>query len=208
VTGTWDDLTRNHGKKAVMSLTISDKVLEAETNRQIPLLRSAIRPLLTGHERTALDFGCGYGRFTPMLANLIDGRAVGFDPCAEMLRAGHGHLSVDYVSCPTGQFFQELRATETRFDLILAFAVLGEPSVPVWITALELCNVLSPEGLMVIVEHVVPHPDPGRWWRFRPPGFYEEVFAACGVHLHEVGTVPQLDDTMTILAGSLSPPPA
>lgn len=207
MSSTWNDLTRQHGKRSVMSLTISDQELEAETARQIVILREAIRPLLTGREKTALDFGCGYGRFTPMLANLIDGRALGFDPSSGMIQAAQGHVSVDYVSCPTGQFFHELRGTQTRFDLILAFGVLGEPSVPVWATALQLAGCLSDTGAIVVVEHVVPHPDPGRWWRFRPPGFYEGVFSACGIQLHEIGKVPQLSDVMTIYAGRSTKPP-
>lgn len=202
---TWDNLTIQHGRKSVMSLAITDDVLEAETARQIPVLREAIRPLLTGHEKTALDFGCGYGRFTPMLANLIDGRAVGFDPSEAMIRAGNGHISVDYVTCPTAQFFQETTQTSTRFDLILTFGVLGEPNVPVWTTVMELCRLLADGAMIVVVDHIVPNPDPERWWRFRQPGFYEEIFRACGVALYEVGTVPQLGDTMTILAGRVTP---
>lgn len=205
MTDVWDQLVHSHGRRSVMSLVVSDEQLDGETARQIPTLREAIRPHLSGTEKTALDFGCGYGRFTPMLANLIDGRALGFDPSSGMINAAHGHVSVDYVSCPTDKFFQELRGTATTFDLILAFGVLGEPSVPIWKTALELRSILSDEGLLVVVDHVVADPDTSRWWRFRTPGFYEETFSACGVVLQEVGKVPQLTDLMTIYAGRISP---
>lgn len=208
MTETWDHLARTIGRKAVMNPAITDRELDAETARQIPVLRNAIRPFLNGREKTALDFGCGYGRFTPMLANLIDGRAVGFDPSAEMVRAGRGHLSVDYVTCPVDQFFDENRKTETHYDLILAFAVLGEPSMPLWDTTLGLAGLLSDDGLLAVVEHVVPRPDPKRWWKFQEPGFYESTFRACGVELQEVGTVSQLEDTMTIYAGGLIQPRA
>jgi SAM-dependent methyltransferase len=208
MTETWDNLVRTHGRRSVVSLSISDRELDAETARQIPILRDAIRPFLAGREKTALDYGCGFGRFTPMLANLIDGRAVGFDPSSAMVAAAQWHQSVDYVSCPTDQFFRETGGTKTTFDLILAFAVLGEPSVPVWTTAGFLSDLLSENGLLVVVEHVVPKPDFSRWWRFRQPGFYEEVFGAHCVDLEEVGKVPQLGDTMTIYAGRATPPPA
>lgn len=205
MTEVWNDLVRSHGCRSVMSIIASSEQVDAETARQIPLLREAIRPFLTGHEKTALDFGCGYGRFTAMLANLIDGRALGFDPSSAMVAAAQWHADVDYVSCPTGEFFHETQQAETRFDLILAFAVLGEPNIPVWSTAMNLGRLLSDEGMIVVVEHVVPSPDSSRWWRFRQPGFYEEVFCACNIALHGVGTVAQLDDTMTIYAGRISP---
>jgi SAM-dependent methyltransferase len=204
MTDLWDNLVKTRGRQCVMNPGISGAELDAETARQIPILREAIRPHLRGCEKTALDYGCGFGRFTAMLANLIDGRAVGYDPSGEMIRAGHGHISVDYVSCPPDQFFHETLKADTTYDLILAFAVLGEPSVPVWTTAGFLSDLLSENGLLVVVEHVVPKPDFSRWWRFRQPGFYEEVFGAHCIDMEEVGKVAQLGDTMTIYAGRFS----
>lgn len=203
MTDTWNNLTSQHGRKAVMSLKLSDQQLDTETARQIPILREAIRPFLNGTEKIALDFGCGYGRFTPMLANLIDGRAVGFDPSSAMVASAQWHTDVDYISCPTDQFFHETTQTGTHYDLILAYAVLGEPSMGN--VAPALSRILSPGGLLTIVEHVVPDPDPERWWRFQRPGHYETLFGACGITLRTVGTVAQLEDVMTIYAGRLHP---
>jgi SAM-dependent methyltransferase len=208
LTDIWDGLVRAHGRQVVINPTISGAKLDAETARQIPVLREAIRPHLRGCEKTALDFGCGYGRFTHMLANLIDGRAVGFDPSPEMIRMAQWHTAVDYVCCPPDRFFDETRKAGTWFDLIFTLGVLGEPNIPLWGTVADLASILSDNGLVVVVDHVSARPDVTRWWRFREPGFYEDAFRTSGIDIDVIGTVAQLGDVMTIYGGRFTPQPA
>ena len=197
----WDNLAVQFGPKSVMSLTITDEELNAETERQIPLLEQIIEPLLDWDEETVLDFGCGAGRFTQALADMIRGRATGFDPCAGLIERAPGGYNVDYVSCPADQFFAECRAQNTTYGVVFAFGVLGAPGLDLGLTARGLVDVLAPKGLLVIADHMSLMPAEGKWWIHRHPSFYRLLFSGLGIELHQEGIVTQLDNAFTILAG-------
>lgn len=190
---TWDGLARRHGRKSVMSLSIDDATLDAETARQIPIIRDAIRPLLYSYDRRALDFGCGYGRFTGMLADLTNGHAVGFDPCQGLIDDAIDHDSVTYLSA--------IQALERcQFDLVFAAMVIGNPDSDPEALARQITDLLAPGGLLVVIDHM-PLAEVLRWWKFRPAEFYIDMFGWSSVPLAKIGTFAQLDNTVTILAG-------
>lgn len=184
-----------------MSLSISDAELDAETKRQIGVLFPMIAEQLHGHERTALDFGCGAGRFTLPLAKVIQGRAVGFDPCAPLIAAATGHISVDYFTSDTEAYFSESRRNGTTFDLILAYIVLGSPQLDTELIAAGLVSLLAPDGLLILADHMTPNIPTGKWWRFRPLEFYQSLFARHGVTVECIGEIRQLENTVSILSG-------
>jgi SAM-dependent methyltransferase len=78
----WATLAQAHGRRAVMSLGISDAELDAETIRQIAVLRPLIAGVLNGSETRVLDYGCGAGRFTAMLGETVGWCAIGYDPAS------------------------------------------------------------------------------------------------------------------------------
>lgn len=201
MSGQWNDLALAHGRRSVMSLSISDQELDAETERQTPLLFGMIADQLHGHERTALDYGCGAGRFTIHLAKAIQGRAVGFDQCAPLIAQATGHISVDYHSGDAELFFAENARNGVTFDVILALNVMGAPGLNTEITAAGLVSLLAPDGLLVLCDHMTDEPQPRRWWRFRSRDFYKSLFAHQGVVLREIGTLMQLENEITVLAG-------
>lgn len=194
MTDTWTNLTRTHGRKSVMSLNIDDATLDAETERQAAEIFPLIRSHLRGDERTALDFGCGYGRFVPHLARLTDDmRVAAYDPCGEMLDLIYWGAGVATNDWPT--------IASESYDLIFAAMVLGDPDLNLEKTAVSMASVLAPDGLLVVLDHM-PNTEPtGRWWRFRPDHTYIDLFARHGVILQKIGAARQLDNPVTILAG-------
>ncbi len=62
--------------KLLRGFSHSEEEVAAHTCFQKDRLFPVLRDQLTGGERTILDFGCGPGRFTPDLAQMIDGKAV------------------------------------------------------------------------------------------------------------------------------------
>lgn len=197
----WTELAKSHGRRSVMSLSISEEQLEAETARQLPILCGMIHGQLHGHERTGLDFGCGSGRFSHALAQTIHGRVTAFDSCAALVALATWQLDVDYVSSDSAAFFDELIKNDVTYDVVMAAQVLGSPGLPLESTAASLTEVLAPGGLLIIVDHMPEIIPTDRWWRFRPRAFYGDLFRRNGVELAHVGDLAQLENTISMLGG-------
>lgn len=200
----WTVLARIHGRKAVMSLTIDDKELDRETERQMPILRDMIKQCLNGTERTALDFGCGSGRFSHMLAQCINGHVTAFDPCEELIALGVEHDDVAYFTSHADVFFDEDQSCGMKYDVVFAAQVLGAPALNLEATAADLVSVMAPNGLLIVIDHMPEIIPSGRWWHFRPLGLYAELFRRNGVEMSFVGTMMQLENEITMIAGRKS----
>jgi ubiquinone/menaquinone biosynthesis C-methylase UbiE len=112
---------------------------------------------LTGQERRALDYGCGYGRWTPQLAAAL-GFARGVDPTPELLelarerlRADRGPGRVEYARLVRGQ----IPSTASSFDVIWACMVLSTVLTDGMFraTLAELRRVARPGGLVFIIDN-------------------------------------------------------
>ena len=195
-------LAREHGRRAVVSLAIDDATLDAETARQAAEIMPIIRRLLRGDELTALDYGCGWGRFTGYLTKLPAGgrplATTGFDPCAEYIAMARPDSAIKYATGDPDAFFS---ANEGVFDLIFCWVVLGMPGLDVPKTVAGLASMLSPTGLMVLGDHMADTPPRGRWWRFRPQHVYQGLFRRHGISLWQVQECLQVGDPITVLAG-------
>lgn len=200
----WSALAKAHGRKSVMSLTIDDKELDRETERQLPILRDMIKQCLNGTERTALDFGCGSGRFSHMLAQCINGRVAAFDPCEELIALGVEHADVAYFTGSADAFFDEDQGCGMKYDVVFAAQVLGAPALNLEATAADLVSVLEPDGLLIVLDHMPKIIPSGKWWHFRPLGLYTELFRRNGIEMSFVGTMMQLENEITMIAGRKS----
>lgn len=197
----WTNLTRIYGRKAVMNPLITDATLDAETARQVGEIFPLIRAELRGDERTALDYGCGAGRFTPHLADLVYGPTFGFDTCLDMIEARTAdHPRVQYITGDADRFFNR----DHIFDVAFVAMVLGDPNIDLPATVANLASVMVQGGTLVVLDHMTDHEPTGRWWRFRPEKFYTDLFNCYGISLRKIGMVRQLDDPITILAGRKS----
>jgi SAM-dependent methyltransferase len=189
---TWRSLARLYGRRSVMDLTITEDAMDAETERQWTILAPMLRPLLNGSERLALDYGCGAGRFTGRLADLTAEFAIGYDPCKDLLYLAPPHRAVNYTAqLPLGM----------EFDLIFAAMVLGDPNADPAAMASEIASLLAPDGLLVVLDHMPDEPPAGRWWQFHSVPWFRDLFASAGIPLDEIGSLTQLSNPVTVLAG-------
>lgn len=166
---------------------------DAITTQQVGYLKPLLRGLLSGSERTALDYGCGAGRLTRMLAELV-GEAVGFDPCREFIALAPTEKGTHFLTTfPIG----------SRFDVVFTWSVLGGLGVVTMpFIARSLAEALSDGGLLLLADHMGV--DCGLQWQFRPAKFYVDLFAQEGIWLKPVGRSEQCGHEMTILAGRKS----
>ena len=200
VTSPYDGLVDAHGKQAVVSQTITQDELQTITERQIAAVGPLIRSLQHGDEKLALDYGCGYGRFTNMLASMA-GRAVGVDPSSALIHEGEPEVGVELLWADPLEFCRAAAAEGSTFDIVFLWTVMSQPSLDVEAVADALVSVLAPTGLLVIADHMPDEEPPGRWVRFRPASFYVDLFASRGVPLVMGTVVAETDDPVTVLVG-------
>lgn len=156
-----------------------------------PLLRDE----LTGTERSVLDLGCGTGRFTAGLADLVGGHAIGVDPVAELLALAPPHPRVAYRRMEEGI----LPLGDGEADVVFTSLVLGGiPATALGRTAAEIRRVLAPGGLVFLSESVsagagVAH------WATRTADDYRALLPWAG--LRETGGFDDAGDAIAVLVG-------
>ena len=178
----WEKRVRQYGRRSVMNISHSDeelaKVTEMQKREIYPYFVSSLR----GGERTVLDFGCGYGRFTPDLAGMIHGAALGVDPVKDLLKMAPPHEGVEYRWTDGGR----IPASDSEMDVVWVCLVLGGLKGGALSTAIgEIGRVLKQGGLLFIIENTsqkdaVPH------WAFRTFEEYRALLPFVRLaHLHD-----------------------
>ena len=189
------------GGRAVLNAGASDDELARIAAVQRRTLFGALEPELTGDERLALDFGCGPGRFTPELARLIGGRAVGVDPVAALLDLAPRDPAVDYRVMSPGR----IPLGEGEADLVWVCLVLGgvTESDVLRQTVTEIQRVLAPGGILLLAECTNEKPNVS-YWHYRSAEDYKRMFPSVG--LVERGHYNELENTVTVLVGRRATP--
>lgn len=191
----WRKRVRKYGKRAVLNLAHSDSKFDEVTEEQKKLLFPLLSNLLRGSEKTVLDFGCGPGRFTSDLANMVRGQAVGLDISQDLIRMAPRADNVSYRAMADGV----IPAFDFKFDVIWVCLVLGGiPESAIKATAEALEQLLSPGGLFFLVENTAQKPD-GTYWFFRSASQYQAMFPS--IALQALSSYTDVGEEISILAG-------
>ncbi len=147
----WRYRTKKYGRFAVFNLDRSESEMDEVTARQkaeiFPIFRSALR----GDEALLLDLGCGAGRFTADLAEIVKGKAIGVDPIEELLNMAPRTDKTEYI--PMQEGIIPLR--ESYVDIVWVYGVLGcirDEALAGTIS--EIDRVLKERGLLFLIEGV------------------------------------------------------
>ncbi|NJL58326.1 MAG: class I SAM-dependent methyltransferase [Desulfobacteraceae bacterium] len=128
--------------------------------------------MLIGNEKVILDFGCGTGRFTPDLAKIINGKAIGIDPIRYLIDMAPKIINVEYLLCKEGQ----IPLPENSVDVVWSCLVLGGINGKSLNKSIEeIDRVLKTGGLLFIVENTSEKKD-GEFWFFRQFTDYKKFF--------------------------------
>jgi len=190
----WEKRARTFGPRAVLDLRHkpeeTDEVTRQQQARLLPLLKQS----LTGDECTVLDFGCGPGRFTGALADLIGGRAIGVDPIQVFLEIAPAHPRVEYRRLSDGR----IPLSDGAVDVAWVCLVLGGiPDRDLSTTAAELRRVLKAGGLLFLVENTQGQSSPH--WASRTAAEYRALFPSIPlVHLDDYH---DFNERISIFAG-------
>jgi SAM-dependent methyltransferase len=191
----WEQRARRYGRRAVFNLAHRDEELDAVTELQRAVIFPALTPLLDGSEKVALDFGCGSGRFTADLAQLIHGSAVGVDPTRELLSLGQTSPGVQFMDMPGGG----IPLPDGAADMIFVCLVLGGLRGADLDNAVrEIGRVLRPGGLLALIENTSELPDAPHWV-FRSVEQYQRILGF--VSLRHLTDYQDAGERISMMAG-------
>ena len=151
----WHDRVDQMGAKSVYNKGHDDAELSSVDEMQREKIMPHFQQQLRGDETRILDFGCGPGRFSGLLADLSGAEVVGADPMQKLLDAAPPHPKVSYRAIPeTG----ELPLADASVDVIWSCLVLGciVDDRGIAKTHREFQRILKPGGLLFIVENTAP----------------------------------------------------
>jgi SAM-dependent methyltransferase len=175
----WEHRADRHGRRAALDISHTDDEYDAVTNRQKHELFPYLASGLNGEERIVLDFGCGPGRFTPSLAELVHGAAIGVDPVRKFVELAPRGPNVAY-RVSDGRL---IPLADDSVDVLWVCLVLGglrdlETAVA------ELRRVARPTALLFLVENTSERPDLEHWF-YRSVDEYRQAFHAPLAHVHD-----------------------
>lgn len=98
----WEIRAAQYGQRAVLNLGHRDDEFDFVTELQKREIYPSFVACLKGAERVVLDFGCGVGRFTPDLAVMTGGNAIGVDPIRLFLEMAPKAENVQYIVADEG----------------------------------------------------------------------------------------------------------
>lgn len=193
--GYWHKRAKKYGKRAVLNLAHSEDSFEQVTEQQKKILFPVFSSLLNNYEESVLDFGCGPGRFTADIANLIHGSAVGVDISEDLLAMAPRTSNVRYALLSDGL----IKADGVKFDVIWICLVLGGiPDSAINATAKDLERVLNPGGLLFLVENTSRKVS-AQYWHFRSVERYQAIFPS--IDLRCIATYSDTGEEISIIAG-------
>lgn len=195
LTDYWRDRARRYGKHSVLNIAHGEEEFDAVTDYQKQLLFPLLKSKLNGSETIGLDFGCGPGRFTGGLAELIGGSVVGVDIASELLALAPKSPSISYQLIEAGP----LPFADSSFDVIWSCLVLGGiPDGQIEQSIAEIERVLQPGGVFFYVENTAKAAN-GSYWFFRDEDTYVQLAAFCKPQI--LGRYEDMGERITIFAG-------
>ncbi len=191
----WERRARRHGRRSVLHIAHRDDEYELITAWQKSILFPLLKNQLNGNERLVLDFGCGPGRFTPGLAHLVGGRAIGVEPIAALLELAPADSQVEYRLLRHGR----IPLADQSVDVLWICLVLGViRGRKLRATLRELKRVVATGGLVFLVENTTAKPSLKRI-EFRSVAEYSKLVDFAQLqHLHDY---EDLGETISVLAG-------
>lgn len=169
----WENRAKQFGKRAVFNIAHTEEELEKVTLMQKREIFPQLKKVLKGNEKMILDFGCGSGRFTKDLAELIDGESIGVDPIKSLIDLAPAGDNVEYKIMNEGRIPLE----DHSIDIVWICLVLGGITKDKILreTILEIKRALRPGGVVFLVENTSDKISSDRWI-FRSVKEYQELF--------------------------------
>lgn len=189
----WETRAKKFGKVSVLNLNHSEDDLEKVTDKQI----SEIFPHLEKYRNVgfnkALDYGCGIGRFSGMIADTFNCKVDALDPIKELRELAPNHPMVSYHG------LEHLKNHKDKYDFIWVCLVLGGLQEKEIVRIASLFKRITHEdSVFCLIENTTPGKGSANW-RFRSVEKYQHLFQE--FDLSKVGTYQDLNEEISIMLG-------
>jgi ubiquinone/menaquinone biosynthesis C-methylase UbiE len=195
----WEKRAKLYGARSVLNISHTPEEFEAVTEMQVREIFPYLRQQLNGSEKVILDYGCGPGRFTAKLADVIGGEAIGVDPIKTLINLAPKADNVRYKISREGKIPMPDSSVDAVWICLVLGGLLPKVLEP---TCREIDRVLKPGGLLFVVECTTEGKvdTPERKWKFRSSEQYAGMFASFASlkHLHDYHDI---DERVSLLAG-------
>jgi ubiquinone/menaquinone biosynthesis C-methylase UbiE len=192
----WEQRHKKYGVRSILNLGHTEEEVDAVTRMQKAKLFPLLAKQLNGHEKMILDFGCGPGRFTADLAEMIQGRAVGVDPSEYLLSLTPENSHVEYRRMEEGVIPLEDASADVVWICLVLSIIIDEQVLRQ--TLGEFDRVLKADGLLFLVANTAEREDMAHI-KFRSVSEYQEAFA--NVDLRLISEYDDLGERISIMAG-------
>ena len=179
----WQERAKKYGKRSVYNMGYGNNELDEVDRKQEEIYKRVLEKELNRQEKTALDFGCGAGRFESMLAKLVRDKVYAFDPIGDLINIAPLYEKVQYEILKGKQ----LPLNDKSIDLVFISQVLDGvvDECDLNYIASELERVSSDNALFFIVENI-SNVECNGYWKYRMPEEYMRLFNFVDLVLKEV----------------------
>lgn len=194
----WEKRAKKYGERSVFNIGHSEDEMEAITRMQKDYIFPFLRKQLTGNENVVLDFGCGTGRFTCDLAQIIRGKAVGVDPIPHLLELAKKQkcTNVEYILMDEGVIPMEDCFVDVVWVCLVLGGIIEENVLKDTISAIQ--RILKRNGQIFLIENTSNRND-GDYWKFRSVEYYQHLFDF--VDLKHISDYIDMGERISIMAG-------
>ena len=192
----WHERVKKHGKRSVYNMRHQNNELNQIDLVQKEIYLNVLKKYLTNSESIALDFGCGPGRFSGMLADIVNSKVYAVDPIEDLLKLAPKHSKVLYQKLENNS----LNIPDKSVDIIFVSLVLGGivNDMDLQATINEFKRVAKDDALFFIVENTAKHPNSG-YWHYRSYDEYKKLFNFLNLNLET--TYTDCGEEISIMVG-------
>ena len=191
----WKSRSKKYGARAVLNLFHAESEMDNMTKFQIDQIFPFVKRSLNGSEKLIMDFGCGPGRFSEHLANLVEGKTIAVDPIENFIHIAPKSKIVDYRLIENNR----IPIKDGSIDLAWICLVLGGiRDEDLGKSLEEIRRVLKPDGLMCLIENTSDLKNSSHWY-FRSVPRYQELIQFC--QLRKVHEYQDVGETISVLIG-------
>jgi SAM-dependent methyltransferase len=192
----WKKRAKQYGRWAVLNISHSEEELEAVTQMQKEKMFPFLKQELKGDEKIILDLGCGPGRFTPDLAKIIQGKAVGVDPIKDFIDMAPRSGNVTYRLMKESVIPLDENSVDVVWICLVLGGIINERVLRNVVS--EVNRILKNGGLIMLIENTSEKKDQ-EYWKFRSVAFYQSLFEFA--KLKHFSDYYDLGERISIMAG-------